>query len=189
MHSRCEHFPQPLSSSKKPSAWSFTLTVADSTTKRTPLARIKLQFLDFFFHARHTAPMLVSRREKRKLIHLLRQKEKDEAYQRRLRCRELIFGKGKGYSSALSPTEKKFCISVAKESYQLYLAEFQGAKPRYAVGKTWARKLRRLKRTTPMSFMQWRCCWWGSQKARWTRVDEPRIMRERFARLKEEMAS
>jgi len=133
--------------------------------------------------------MLVSRREKRKLIHLLRQKEKDEAYQRRLRCRELIFGKGKGYSSALSPTEKKFCISVAKESYQLYLAEFQGAKPRYAVGKTWARKLRRLKRTTPMSFMQWRCCWWGSQKARWTRVDEPRIMRERFARLKEEMAS
>lgn len=127
--------------------------------------------------------------ERKRLVKMLEQEQKDAAYLRRLRCRELIFGKGRGQSKNLNYLERKFCISVAKESYQLYLAEFAGATPRYKVGDAWQRKLRRRRRTTgPLNFMQWRKCWWGSQKVRWNRHDLPRMMDERFKRLQEEKA-
>jgi hypothetical protein len=105
----------------------------------------------------------------------------DEAFQRRLKARLLLFGKGCGMQKNLSNKERLFVRSVAQECYQGYLVEYHTGKVipgRGHCGKKYTRLTRRLGR--PMSRYEHRRRWYGSQKKRWIHYDVPNMMNLRF---------
>jgi|SRR5882724_9374434 len=116
-----------------------------------------------------------------------RLREKQEAFERRFKARDLIFRKGGGRMKNLNHKETLFVQSVKKESYRAYLMEFNGTvRPRYAVGKNWSRIRRRAYRgynTSPLKFNQWMRRWIGSQKVRYYRHDIPKMMQDKFKNL------
>lgn len=101
---------------------------------------------------------------------------KQAAYERRLKCRELMFGKGAGLLKNLTPEEANFCRSVWEEAWQAYLTERITGKNRYG----WSGKLLRntQRASGPVSRKSHRLKWYGSQKVRWIRFDVPRMMKE-----------
>jgi len=111
-------------------------------------------------------------------------REKQEAFERRFKCRQLLFGKGNGHVKNLSENEMLFIRSVKRESYQLYLQEFITGKSRYNVGQAWSRTKRRREGAKPMSFKKWLKYWWPSQKARYMRFDVPMMFRKRMEDLR-----
>lgn len=105
----------------------------------------------------------------------------DQAFQRRLKARLLLFGKGRGKQKNLTPKEQAFVCSVAAESYRAYLLEFHTGQSRRGyspAGLHW-KKVRRDK-PAPISRAKHRRRWYGSQKARWIRYDVPNMMSRRF---------
>jgi hypothetical protein len=115
-------------------------------------------------------------------------REKQEAFERRFKARQILFGKGHGFMKNLSEKDIAFIRSVEHESYQLYRQEFVTGKSRYNVGKAWSRTTRRLngvrKPTTPMKFVVWRWRWWCSQKNRYMHFDIPLMMKRRMEDLR-----
>lgn len=108
-----------------------------------------------------------------------RQRLNDEAYQRRLKARELLFGKGNGSSKNLTPAEALYVRSVWKEAYELYLAEFltgEWVKP-YNFFRT--RRVN-LNKANPVSPRKHRRSWYASQKKRWIHHDLPEMMKKRM---------
>jgi hypothetical protein len=130
---------------------------------------------------------LPNTREVRLQRAMQRKREKQEAFERRFKARDLLFRKGKGRMCNLNHREKCFIRSVQHESYNLYLMEFNGlVQPRYDVGKAWSRLTRRRilnRQTTPKHFRAWRRRWFGSQKVRYYRHDVPMQMKKRFENL------
>jgi len=103
--------------------------------------------------------------------------EKQAAYERRLKCRELLFGKGAGLLKNLTKEESDFCRSVWEEAWQAYLTERATGQNRY--NWRWKDKMRNTQRAAgPISRKAHRLKWFGSQKARWRRFDIPRIMNQ-----------
>src|SRR6267142_2073417 len=98
-----------------------------------------------------------------------RLREKQEAFERRFKARDLLFRKGRGRMKHLKAKEKLFIQSVKKESYRAYLMEFNGAvRPRYSVGPTWSRARRHGSNDkTPLSMQKWQRRWNGSQRVRY----------------------
>lgn len=130
-------------------------------------------------------------REIRGRLIAIKKAEKQAAFERRLKCRSLIFGKGNGIVKNLTPIERKFCASVWRESYHAYLEEFRtGIKSRYLrAGKGWRAfhdtvRLKNAPRRTPMNERQHRRIWIASQKARWIRFDVPQAMKARVEEMR-----
>jgi hypothetical protein len=131
-------------------------------------------------------------REIRGRLIAVKKAEQQAAFEKRLKCRELIFSKGNGSVKSLSPTEKAFCQSVWRESYRAYLEEFRtGIKSRYpGTGKRWRAyhdelrpSLRPNRLRQPMTALQHRLNWQKSQKARWIRFDVPNMMKQRMKEI------
>jgi hypothetical protein len=110
-----------------------------------------------------------------------RKEANNQAFLRRLRCRQLLFGKSNGRAKNLPYKEQLFVRSVWKECYRAYIIEFQTGKPR-----PWyepcAKRYRRVNRNKefPMSPQKHRRRWFASQKARWIRYDVPNMISQRF---------
>ena len=105
----------------------------------------------------------------------------DQAFQRRLRARLLLFGKGRGKQKNLSRKEQKFVCSVAKECYEAYLTEFYTGKTRpwyQPYGEKWRRVHRN--NPQPISRQAHRSRWYGSHKKRWIHYDVPNMMNQKF---------
>ena len=110
--------------------------------------------------------------------------ERQAFFERRFRCRQLLFGKGLGIQKNLSHQEDLFVREVAHETYQLYLQEFITGKSRYNVGKSWSRARRPGRRKNPLRFAEWRRKWWGSQKVRYVRHDIPMLFQKKMEDLR-----
>jgi hypothetical protein len=120
-------------------------------------------------------------REMRQRLRIAKHTEKQNSFERRQRCREIMFGNGNGLMQNLSPEDRKFCHSVWKECYEVYLATFRGGAPRFQCGKGWKQysNQRRFVNTSPVGprlhFEQW----WRAQKGRWINFDVPRMLKQK----------
>ena len=123
--------------------------------------------------------------EMREKVRADKRQEKQEAFERRWKARQLIFGKSGGNQKKLTNAEIAFVQRVKHEAYTRYLQEFETGKSQWGVGKSWNRRLRRKWSTAPQPYMKWIRKWYGSQKARWIHFDVPRMMRLRMEGLRD----
>lgn len=115
-------------------------------------------------------------------------REKKEAkqayYERRLLCRQLIFGKGQGKVKDLTQKEKDFCCSVLHEAYECYLEELRTGKSRWRhKGPKW-QKPYKSNRGRALRLGEYRTIWWKGNKGTYKNIDVPRQMRERMERIR-----
>jgi hypothetical protein len=115
-------------------------------------------------------------------------REKKEAkqayYERRFKCRDLIFRKGKGLVKNLTLKEKQFCNSVLHEAFECYREELRTGKSRWRCkGPKWQKPLNP-NRGHDLSLLEYRKIWMKGNKAVYVHRDIPKIMKERVERMR-----
>jgi len=133
---------------------------------------------------RNVSERLPTAVEIRKRLRREKKEAKQAYYERRLLCRQLIFGKGQGKVKDLTAKEKKFCNSVLHEAYNCYLEELRTGVSRWRCkGPKW-QKPYKSNRGRTLTLLEYRTIWWKGNKFTYKHMDVPRQMRERMERMR-----
>lgn len=121
-------------------------------------------------------------KEIRRALALEKKQAKHEAYLRRFRARQILFGQAGGKTKNLSHKDRIFVLSVEHEAYERYLLAWHTGANHWEQGKKWHRQMDH-SNGVPMSFYRWRRRWWGGNFARFTRRDVPLLMGQKFKEM------
>lgn len=105
-------------------------------------------------------------------------RERREAKERRVQCRELLFGKGRGKLKNLSGKDKAFVIAAKKEAWNDWLYRRGSGVLRTSYGHR--------KSTNPQhtpKYSAWQKVWYGGNKSAYVNFDVPQKMKKRLEAL------
>ena len=116
--------------------------------------------------------------ELRRAERLRIKQELAEGRERRIRARELLFGKGNGRMKNLSLAEQKFIQSVKRASYTIYVHE-------KAIGKRIRPEFRPMVPTyRVLKYIEWMKLWWCRSKGIYKKFDVPRNMKAKMEEMR-----